>query len=54
MLGNRRLIPLLLSADLPARMDKLLATAKPASRKEADETISAVLRFHFQRPVRTK
>lgn len=54
MLGNRHQIPLLLSADLPASTDKLPGTAEPASGKEADETISAVLRFPFQRQVRTK
>jgi len=54
VLGNRRLIPLLLSADLPASMDKLPGTAKPARGKEADVTTSAVLRFHFQRQVRMK
>lgn len=54
MLGNRRLVPLLISGDLPANMDNLLGTAQPASGKEAEETISAVLRFHFQRHMRMK
>lgn len=54
MLGNRHLIPLLPSADLPASMDKLLGTAKPASRREIEEITSAVLTFHFQREVRMK